>query len=435
MATLFLLFEAPTGYAIFHPTETNEIIYDSLSTQRSYQDRSRFTQFVKLVGFKPFTSSQIAFDNLNAICNNEVTDELKSFLELTLPQGKNVRTTLRLGVYEPQLGAEINKKTNISCVSNNMTTELLRGIRTHFQQIEELSKSDLHMTQLGLAHAFSRAKVKYNVNKVDNMIIQAVTLTDTLDKDVNAFIMRVKEWYGWHFPELANIVSDTYQYARIVVLLQNKSKITNEISHSLVTLTDAESKAGEIIEAARTSIGQEMSTIDMINIKVFAKKVTDLTEFRHKLNIYLQKKMQTIAPNLSALIGEVLGARLISRAGSLLNLAKYPASYIQMLGAEKALFSALKTKSRTPKYGLIFHSSFIGKANQRNKGRISRYLANKCSIAARIDAFMEGFTTNAFGKRLREQVEERSRFYDEGLVPKKNIIAMQEVLHSMTTVP
>ena len=98
---------------------------------------------------------------------------------------------------------------------------------------------------------------------------------------------------------------------------------------------------------------------------------------------------QQVAPNLATLIGDIVGARLISHAGSLTNLAKYPASTVQILGAEKALFRALKTKGNTPKYGLIFHSSFIGKAHARNKGRISRYLANKCSIASRIDCFSE----------------------------------------------
>lgn len=91
-----------------------------------------------------------------------------------------------------------------------------------------------------------------------------------------------------------------------------------------------------------------------------------------------------------------------ARAGSLTNLAKAPASTVQILGAEKALFRALKTKGNTPKYGLIFHSSFIGRAKQRNKGRISRYLANKCSIATRIDAFMDA-ATPVFGEKMKEQ--------------------------------
>ena len=113
--------------------------------------------------------------------------------------------------------------------------------------------------------------------------------------------------------------------------------------------------------------------------------------------------MGSVAPNLATLIGDTVGARLISHAGSLTNLAKYPASTVQILGAEKALFRALKTRGNTPKYGLIFHSSFIGRAGAKNKGRISRYLANKCSIASRIDCFSEAPTT-IYGKKLKEQV-------------------------------
>merc|ERR1712228_302180 len=119
-----------------------------------------------------------------------------------------------------------------------------------------------------------------------------------------------------------------------------------------------------------------------------------------------QSKMGQVAPNLATLIGEIIGARLISKAGSLTNLAKAPASTVQILGAEKALFRALKTKGNTPKYGLIYHSTFIGRAQARNKGRISRYLANKCSIASRIDCFSD-YSTTAFGEKLKEQVEER----------------------------
>jgi len=116
--------------------------------------------------------------------------------------------------------------------------------------------------------------------------------------------------------------------------------------------------------------------------------------------------MSTVAPNLSALIGETVAARLIQKAGSLTSLAKCPASTVQILGAEKALFRALKTKGNTPKYGLIYHSSFIGRASAKNKGRISRYLSNKCAIASRIDSFIEE-PTKAYGEQLRDQVEVR----------------------------
>jgi nucleolar protein 56 len=173
--------------------------------------------------------------------------------------------------------------------------------------------------------------------------------------------------------------------------------------------------------------------------------------------------MNVVAPNLAALIGDSVAARLISKvrvsiqyvvlpfvvriddsvtivthkilfflsvfqkAGSLTNLAKAPASTVQILGAEKALFRALKTKGNTPKYGLIYHSTFIGRADAKNKGRISRYLANKCSIATRIDSFSDEVPNSLYGEKLRDQVEERLKFYETGAAPRRNIDVMEEV--------
>merc|ERR1712025_842667 len=156
-------------------------------------------------------------------------------------------------------------------------------------------------------------------------------------------------------------------------------------------------------------------------------RVIALADYRKMVSTYLQDKMASVAPNLATLIGDTVGARLISHAGSLINLAKYPASTVQILGAEKALFRALKTKGNTPKYGLIFHSSFIGRAQQKNKGRISRYLANKCSMASRIDCFSDEATT-VFGEKLKDQVEERLVFLTEGTKPRKNLEVMQEAI-------
>merc|ERR1712087_985850 len=189
----------------------------------------------------------------------------------------------------------------------------------------------------------------------------------------------------------------------------------------------SEEVAEEILKAMKMSMGQDIVEMDMTNIDHFAHEVVKLAAMRQSLHDYLKAKMDFVAPNLCALIGEIIGARLISHAGSLTNLAKYPASTVQILGAEKALFRALKTKGNTPKYGLIFHSTFIGRAQQKNKGRISRYLANKCSIASRIDCFSEEATT-VFGEKLRDQVEERLNFLTEGTKPRKNIEVMQEAM-------
>merc|ERR1719498_138959 len=171
----------------------------------------------------------------------------------------------------------------------------------------------------------------------------------------------------------------------------------------------------------------ECSSIDMINIISFTTRMVKLAEYRKQLYAYLQDKMSLVAPNLATLIGETVAARLISKAGSLTSLAKCPASTVQILGAEKALFRALKTKGNTPKYGLIYHSSFIGRASTKNKGRISRYLANKSSIASRIDSFSDE-QTDKYGKMMRDHVEERLAFYSDGKAPRKNVDVMKEAI-------
>mmetsp|Transcript_28679 Transcript_28679/g.43310 ORF Transcript_28679/g.43310 Transcript_28679/m.43310 type:complete len:213 (-) Transcript_28679:41-679(-) len=140
--------------------------------------------------------------------------------------------------------------------------------------------------------------------------------------------------------------------------------------------------------------------------------------------------MSAVAPNLAALTGEIVGSKLIAHAGGLTNLSKYPASTIQILGAEKALFRALKTKGKTPKYGLIFNSSFIGRAGQKNQGRISRYLANKCAIASRVDNFSVN-PTSKFGESLKQQMEERLNFLNKGVKPRKNKEVMNDVMDEL----
>jgi len=137
-------------------------------------------------------------------------------------------------------------------------------------------------------------------------------------------------------------------------------------------------------------------------------QVIALSEYRAQLSDYLRSRMQAIAPNLTVLVGELVGARLIAHAGSLMSLAKYPASTVQILGAEKALFRALKTKRETPKYGLIYHASLIGQAAPKFKGKISRVLAAKCSLSVRVDALGES-SEATIGIETRAQVEARLR--------------------------
>ncbi|CAN6289440.1 unnamed protein product [Urochloa humidicola] len=429
---LYLLFESASGYGLFHAYGIDEIGQSVEAVRSSVLDLDRFGKAVKLTAFTPYSSAADALNQINAISEGIMTDELRGFLELNLPKPKEgKKAKYSLGVVEPKVGSHIAEVTGIPCQSNEFVQELLRGVRLHFDRfIKELKKSDLEKAQLGLGHSYSRAKVKFNVNRVDNMVIQAIFLLDTLDKDINSFSMRVREWFGWHFPELVKIVNDNYIYAKLAKFIVNKSDLAEKDLSALEDIVGDMEKAKEIVEAAKASMGQDLSPVDLINVQQFAQRVMNLSEYRKNLYEYLVTKMNDIAPNLTSLIGEVVGARLISHAGSLSNLAKCPASTLQILGAEKALFRALKTKGNTPKYGLIFHSSFIGRATTKNKGRMARYLANKCSIASRIDCYSEE-STSVFGQKLREQVEERLEFYDKGVAPRKNLDVMKAAIDSM----
>ncbi|KAF5191470.1 Nucleolar protein [Thalictrum thalictroides] len=426
---LYLLYESASGYGLFIAHGLDEIGQNTDAVRKSVVDLNRFGKVVKLEAFQPFSSALDALNQQNAISEGLMTDELRNFLELNLPKIKEgKKPKYSLGVAEPKVGSHIMEETKIPCQSNEFVLELLRGVRLHFERfIKELKPSDLEKAQLGLGHSYSRAKVKFNVNRVDNMVIQAIFLLDTLDKDINSFSMRVKEWFSWHFPELVKIVSDSYLYAKVLKFLRTKSELSEDKIPGLTDILGDEDKAKEIVEAAKSSMGQDLSEIDLLNVHQFAQRVIELAEYRKNLHEYLVDKMNVVAPNLASLIGEIVGARLISHAGSLTNLAKCPSSTLQILGAEKALFRALKTRGNTPKYGLIFHSSFIGRASARNKGRMARYLANKCSIASRIDCFSEANTT-VFGDKLREQVEERLDFYDKGVAPRKNIDMMKAAI-------
>lgn len=200
--------------------------------------------------------------------------------------------------------------------------------------------------------------------------------------------MRLKEWYSWHFPELAKIVTDNVAYAQSVILIGMR---TNVKSLSLDQLQEVvpEEIAQEIKEAAEISMGTEIIQDDITHMKTLSRQVVEISNYRQNLAEYLKNRMAAVAPNLTALIGELVAAKLISHSGSLMNLAKQPASTIQILGAEKALFRALKSKKNTPKYGLIYNASLVGAAKNQFKGKISRTLANKCALCVRYDALGE----------------------------------------------
>lgn len=310
-----------------------------------------------------------------------------------------------LAVADPKLANAINKlpQLQIAPISDSSTSDLYRAIREHLPSlIPGLMPEDISTMSLGLSHSLSRHKLKFSPDKVDTMIIQAIALLDDLDKELNTYAMRVKEWYGWHFPEMARIINDNLAYSRVILSMGMRSNAAQtDFSDILPEEIETAIKA-----AAEVSMGTEITDEDLDNIKALAEQVVGFTEYRATLSSYLTTRMQAIAPNLTTLVGELVGARLIAHSGSLMNLAKSPASTIQIIGAEKALFRALKTKHDTPKYGLIYHASFIGQATGKNKGKIARMLATKSALGLRVDALSD-WGTGGEGQRPEPTEEEK----------------------------
>lgn len=249
------------------------------------------------------------------------------------------------------------------------------------------------------------------------MIVQAIALLDDLDKEINIYAMRVKEWYGWHFPELAKIIVDNMAYAKVIRAMGFR---TNASSTSFASILPEDLEAA-VKAAAEISMGTEISDSDIDHINSLCDQVIGISSYRTQLSEYLRNRMNAIAPNLTALVGELVGARLISHAGSLIGLAKHPASTVQILGAEKALFRALKTKHDTPKYGLIYHASLIGQAPPKYKGKMARMVATKAALSIRVDALADSDDKSAedaqaigMGHRVKLESKVRSFEYESG---------------------
>ncbi|KAF2721277.1 Nop domain-containing protein [Polychaeton citri CBS 116435] len=379
--TLFILTETSAGYALLKAKDKKLLKRESLAKDTETAEGT--CSLLKLKQFQKFDSASSALEEAAALTDGKVTPLLSNLLSSIKDEKK-----VSLAVADPKLGNAITKipSLQITPISDSSTADIYRAIREHLPSlIPGLLPDEISTMSLGLSHSLSRHKLKFSPDKVDTMIIQAIALLDDLDKELNTYAMRVKEWYGWHFPEMARIINDNRAYARVVLTMGMRS---NASSADLTDILPEEIE-GAVKAAAEISMGTEITEEDLDNIQALAEQVVGLGEYREQLDSYLKARMQAIAPNLTALVGELVGARLIAHAGSLMNLAKSPASTIQILGAEKALFRALKTKHDTPKYGLIYHASLIGQATGKNKGKIARMLATKTALGLRVDALSD----------------------------------------------
>ncbi|KAI0422510.1 Nop domain-containing protein [Xylaria grammica] len=378
---LFVLAETPAGYGLFKAKDKKLLSRDDISEQLSSAEA--INSMLSLKKMVKFEDSAQALGEYSSLIEGKVTPLLQQLLDDIKEERK-----ASLAVADPKLGAAINvlPELQISPVSDSSTNDLFRAIKTYLPELfPELDPDYLGNMALALSHSISRHKVKFSPDKVDVMIVQAIKLLDDLDKELNNYAMRVKEWYGWHFPEMDRILNDNLAYARVITHMGIRENAANtDLSEILPEDLEARVKA-----AAEVSMGTEVDDMDLENIKLLAEQVISFTEYRQQLSQYLTSRMKALAPNTTEILGELVGARLIAHTGSLLRLAKSPGSTIQILGAEKALFRALKTKHDTPKYGLIYHSSLVGQATGRNKGKIARMLSAKAALCLRVDALSD----------------------------------------------
>ncbi|KAI5829985.1 Nop-domain-containing protein [Schizophyllum commune Tattone D] len=392
---MLVLYETALGYCLFKVSDASKIENAETSDLwNEFETPERASKFLKLKAIHRFTSTATAVEDITALQSGKLGKGLKSFIQdEVVAKGK---TKEPLVVIEPKLAHSINKKfsVNAQALMEGYQMDLWRGIRHQLGSLlEGLDPKDLATMSLGLSHSLSRFKLKFSPDKVDTMIVQAIALLDDLDKEINIYAMRVKEWYGWHFPEMAKIITDNIAYAKVI---RHMGFRTNAATTSFAALLPEDLEA-VLKAAAEISMGTEISDSDIAHINSLCDQVISISAYRQQLSEYLRNRMNAIAPNLTALVGELVGARLISHAGSLLSLAKHPASTVQILGAEKALFRALKAKHDTPKYGLIYHASLIGQAPPKLKGKMARMVATKAALSIRVDAL-----TDAEGKSEAE---------------------------------
>eukprot|EP00096_Caligus_rogercresseyi_P016578 TRINITY_DN929_c0_g1_i1.p1 TRINITY_DN929_c0_g1~~TRINITY_DN929_c0_g1_i1.p1 ORF type:complete len:540 (-),score=227.29 TRINITY_DN929_c0_g1_i1:161-1732(-) len=399
---MLVLFETAAGFAVFKLLDEKKLkkcdnLYEDFKTLNDAKN------VVKLKKFCKFEDTTEALASATAAVEGKLSKGLKKFLKkCEIPENES------LAIADSKLGNAIKTKLGLNCIYSSEVEELMRCIRS---QISGLVSEDMKAMSLGLAHSLSRYKLKFSPDKIDTMIVQAVSLLDDLDKELNNYIMRCREWYGWHFPEMGKIVTDNIAFVRVVQAIGTREKCgSTDLSDILPEDIEEKVKA-----AAEISMGTEIAETDMLNIRHLCKQIVEIQEYRSQLYEYLKNRMLAVAPNVTVLVGELVGARLMSHAGSLMNLAKHPASTVQILGAEKALFKALKTKHDTPKYGLIYHAQVVGSTSTKLKGKASRMLAAKVSLACRVDALRDdGEVSTELGIEHRAKVEARIRQLEGG---------------------
>lgn len=353
--------------------------------------------------------AQLAANTLAGIESGKMPDDVVSLIKRLQKDGYEI-----LIFENANLAKETQAKlsVNVEVLKTSSAGELLRSRIEHFAIETEFVKdgAELSVWTHNITMELAKLRVRGAIEKRDLVVGQAIQTLDDLDRTINSLMSRIREWYGVHFPELDRLIEKHETYVRLIVSLGERDNFTAE---RLKDEGIPEAKSEGIAKTAEKSMGADVSETDLKEIQALCKAILTLYDSRKSLENYLDNTMEEVAPNTKAIVGSLLGARLIAISGGLSNLARKPASTIQVLGAEKALFRSLKTGTRPPKHGMIFQHTLLHDAKRWQRGKIARALAGKLAIAARVDAFGQRNIGNQLKADLDKRIDEIYEKYAE----------------------
>ena len=353
-----------------------------------------FDENLQIADYKLFTEDEVV-SNLIKIEENEILDEeieLINGIKLDSIDDKIIiETTKRKSQYK-----ELENYGNIEVKTPNKGGEHLRSnIEDVFEEIG-FSKSQDEIIQT--YEKLAIYKIKKSSQEEDKLLIQAINSVDDIDESISKLVERIRDWYTIYFPEM-DTISNNETYIKLIAESENREDILENFNEHFT-------------EEIEESTGADIEEDDLLMLKSFAESIYSLQKSRKELETYIDSKMEAIAPNLRDLLGSTLGAKLIAHIGSIKRLATYPASVIQIMGAEKAIFRHLKTGERPPKHGLIFQHPSVRGAKWWNRGKIARNLALKITLAVRKDVFSGEYDPSIAEDYLKkvEQIEKENPF-------------------------
>jgi len=370
-----------------------------------------------IVNFRNFNDKpQKAVEFFKSIEEGVLTDEYKFFLqeihnsgfrEFIFDNKKLEAITAKYRIYQTKFLPKSLEFKNFRLT----LSEQFRSIGISLNEFHILQKYK------DIQEELTKYKIKEAGARDDVIVIQIIESLDIIKKSISLLSSRMREWYGLHFPELTDkLIEDNIVLAKII------SRIGTRDNYTLENLSENfqfnEARIQRLLKLAPNSMG---SDIDIKILQGYTNQIINLDNYRIELESYLDRLTEKVVPNMCAIVGSLVSAKLIAKAGSLEKLAFMPASRIQLLGAEKALYRFLKTGEKRPKHGLIFQWNQIRSAKPYHRGKIARMVSGKIGLASKLDYFDGDYIGDKLLQEIEEKIKEIQKKYPKPSLKKENI--------------